>query len=754
MSTWSNLTNNQYISKNNMQYGIIAGSFSLFTGITLSNSNQWIDKLTFSNSVPHGTLSTTFNNKSNNQFITKNDIIPAMECPCNYSITYSGVSYNCYNLVNAVYGFVPLQIDKVQWYSWNQYNPRLYNDLTSSSYTTFSTDNTNDLNYTLWTNKYSTNGINYSGRMNYCGIWGSGSHPGSGDWTPTASWIGFVYSFTSSTSNTYYLGIAGDNYIKCTLNGTTLIDNMNGSYGGDYSYWSIYPISISTGTNSFTFQVYNVSGPAGFGAELYNFGTDSNTTILNILNSATDSSFDSSYIVYTTKNEVGQYWNYGDYTNYSCPINNGVLQGPDINGIYSCLSTKPQTNYGINCQEYVTLVTNSTQSFTSSISVDTTLNDYSYPITIDYGDGTILSSSQLIFTYSDINISPYITGSNTYTASVISIPIGLSPSAVPFQYTPKYNIFYSDSNNTITTNSTGYSIITVYFKHTYTQSGNNLIKINSATANQFYINASNNNVRYITSTKNFKNSISLNLSGNKISDFKQNIDPNILNKISFNYTFGSGGNKVLDFSYNSLTNFDLLSPLGYNGIGNNYANTVNLNNNLLTNFDPIYPLYFNSLNLSYNLLTNFNPTINKLLYVSGYGTNLTLNNNKITSFDSFSYSLPNYIVINLSNNPLTSFNPYVIINGISQSVFTQSGPTGSYTNQYDQYNLYLNSCSMSTFDPDFPLYNNLQLLYINNNKLTSFNPRVNLPQELIYIDLSHNLITTFNIISLYRLYYF
>ena len=204
MPTWSNLANNRYISTNNILQGVISGSISLFTGNTLTfsnQSNQWIDKLTFSNSVPHGTLSTTFNNKLDNQWITKTDIIPGMECPCNYSITYSTVinNYNCYNLTNAMSPLTFLQIDKVQNGYWcDAYYARLYSGLdgigqTGSdiftglpvTYTNFANGSTSTLNYQLWNNTDAYRNVfgyqglttvNYSGRMNYCGNYEPMSH--------------------------------------------------------------------------------------------------------------------------------------------------------------------------------------------------------------------------------------------------------------------------------------------------------------------------------------------------------------------------------------------------------------------------------------------------------------------------------------------------------------------------------------------------------------------------------------------------
>ena len=51
MSTWSNLSNSKWISYKDIQNGVLDGSISLYTGASISYTDQWVNKLSFSNSV-------------------------------------------------------------------------------------------------------------------------------------------------------------------------------------------------------------------------------------------------------------------------------------------------------------------------------------------------------------------------------------------------------------------------------------------------------------------------------------------------------------------------------------------------------------------------------------------------------------------------------------------------------------------------------------------------------------------------------
>ena len=786
MPTWSNLANNRYISTNNILQGVISGSISLFTGNTLTFSNQpnqWVDKLSFSNSIPHGTLSTTFNNKLDNQWITKNDIIPGMECPCDYSITYStGISnYNCYNLTNALSPLYTKTAQRVSSGSWNNSTwvsmntlPRLYSTYDNKGvgvYETFGIYSNGTRNST-WIN--ASNFID--GRMNATAVWVkdnfititsdtyvngyyTNSTPvlytnANSIWVPVDKWIGFVYSFTVSVSKMYYIGINGDNLVKVSYNGITILDNSHSSpdYTGVFTQWCIYPLDLNSGVYTFNFSVLNArrvgsiaENPAGFSAELYDFTglTDSTYTTLSsaLTNNISSTASLDPYILFSTKDMDGINWSIGEDFAYSCPIYpDSTLLPPDQNGIYSCLITQPQTNYALGCQDYITMIVGITQSILFNLSI-TSYEFTSQYLTIDFGDDTpLFYTGDIAFTYSSSNIPPY-TGSTLSGATWLNFPSNLNPPMFGDNVV-NYNYYYPGSYTTMIFYAHANGECTLLLYHKYTKIGSLQIKIypsSNSSSSKFGLQSNNGVIRYLTCTNNFKPKVALGLDSNLLLDLTQNINKSLW----YNMTKYFDVNKMI-FSGNRLTNYDPPIPFIIDELPYNMSSTtLALNSNLLTNYDPKYPNNFNSLDLSYNLITYFNPKKNPLTTTTYYNGTLNISNNRITSVLGMSYSFPNYLNYLLYNNPITIFNPYTIVGGISQSIFTQSGALGPSYSQYGQYiNLNLNNCLLTSFDPDFQLSNNLQILNLSVNKLTTFNPRIIPSLELKYLVLSYNKLTS------------
>lgn len=722
MSTWSSLANNRFISYKNIQNGVLAGSISLFTGVSMSYTDQWINKLSFSNSVPHlGT--TSFNNKLNNQWITKTDIVPGMECPCEYSATYSNVfnNYNCIKIDKATAPIQFIQIDKVQNSYWcNGFYSRLYSGLdgfgqTGSdiftglpvTYTNFANGSTSTLNYQLWNNTdayrnifgyQGLTSVNYSGRMNYCGIWGTGSHPSSGDWTPINTWLGFAYSYTSLTASTYYLGIGGDNYVKCTLNGNILIDNTNyasAGKGGVFCQWSIYPIPINVGVNNFTFEVNNISGPGGFGAEVYNFGTNSQTTVLSILNSATNSSFDYQYVVFSTKSKVGQYWDYGNSVGYYCSNGGTLFQNP-VDNLYMCQLNATQSSYSLSCptNQYFTMDTDQIYS-SATVSFNIMSRSGFDGMLVDWGDGATVSWLDL----------PTLTSTSTFT----QFP------GTPYGVTSGSNTMYQ------------------YYAHTYSAGSIYKIKVSyvylpnpsgSGDDHRVALGA-NSNFRnfYYSPYFNYSALNLVTINKNLISDFEQNVSYSKL----YNNKLILIDNKLTSFNITktySFTNIDLSNsiPYGAGALSNYYGN-------MLTKFDPQYQIYsITTLNLNGNPLQSFNPTYYPLPSTL---TNISLSFCGIMTYSYVSYSLPqNLQTLSFGNGAgLRFFDPiYYDSFGVSYSALPESlkylvfgADTHFYSNTYN---------AITNFNPSFPLPKSLISLDLGYNAITNFNPTIPLPDYI------------------------
>lgn len=146
---------------------------------------------------------------------------------------------------------------------------------------------------------------NTDSRMNAAGIWVSGHSDGS----PYNEFIGFSRKITTLAAKRVYVGIAGDNTVRITLNGTELLTMTNQLGGANFNYWSIYPIDLIEGDNYVEVFGSNSGGPAGFAAEIY----DNTQAQLIAATSVGDLN-----IIFTTSSLAGQPFDLGQTIGYSC----------------------------------------------------------------------------------------------------------------------------------------------------------------------------------------------------------------------------------------------------------------------------------------------------------------------------------------------------------------------------------------------------------------------------------------------------
>jgi hypothetical protein len=121
---------------------------------------------------------------------------------------------------------------------------------------------------TFWTNPVTAN---KTGRLNYTGFWSAKSLVYLGDFAIT-------FNITVASNTTYYFGIACDNYGSLYLDNNLIIRQIipdaDGT-GGNYKYWHIYPIDITSGTHTIKFVgtnagIPNPGNPGSMGIEVYN----------------------------------------------------------------------------------------------------------------------------------------------------------------------------------------------------------------------------------------------------------------------------------------------------------------------------------------------------------------------------------------------------------------------------------------------------------------------------------------------------
>lgn len=140
-------------------------------------------------------------------------------------------------------------------------------------------------------------------RMNAAGIWSQST-------TPDNEYVGFSRKITLSAAKTVYIGIAGDNVVRITVNGTVLVTAETIDGGPNFNYWNIYPVQLSAGDNFIELYGMNLGGSAGFAAEIYDMTQDQLVAAasVNDLN-----------ILFSTESVIGQNFDLGQTQGWSCP---------------------------------------------------------------------------------------------------------------------------------------------------------------------------------------------------------------------------------------------------------------------------------------------------------------------------------------------------------------------------------------------------------------------------------------------------
>jgi hypothetical protein len=123
---------------------------------------------------------------------------------------------------------------------------------------------------TLW-----GQGTGGSGRLNNAGVWATTG----GTALPYNEWLGYSYCLDLVSGGTYFIGVAGDDRTRITINGTKIYDtSYNWFTGFTNAYWpysvgfinfNVFPYTFSSGLNIIEIENLNEGGPAAFVAEIY-----------------------------------------------------------------------------------------------------------------------------------------------------------------------------------------------------------------------------------------------------------------------------------------------------------------------------------------------------------------------------------------------------------------------------------------------------------------------------------------------------
>lgn len=150
------------------------------------------------------------------------------------------------------------------------------------------------------------------GPLNRTGLWVC--KDSAGQRLPLNKWVGFNKCISFPATKTYYFGMAGDDQVRLIIDGVTIV-HLSGTSTTNYETWHVYPVHLTSGNHTIVVEGYNASGPASFGAEIYN-----NTSAE--LNAAT--SYGDLNLIFSSRSLVGKEL---ETTKYTC--SSGILNTCD-----------------------------------------------------------------------------------------------------------------------------------------------------------------------------------------------------------------------------------------------------------------------------------------------------------------------------------------------------------------------------------------------------------------------------------------
>lgn len=302
-----------------------------------------------------------------------------------------------------------------------------YGTCGTAIYSTYNLDGTGSFVKTIpsfWSNGPG-NCVNNSislGPLNRAGIWTS---------SPSSmQTIGFSVCIDIPFSKKYYIGVGCDNYAIIKVDGVTIIEQdenalstLHNAVGASFKVWHIYPITLTAGPHTLEVIGFNGSGPAAFGAEIYD-------------NTAAEIAFANSYsnlnLVFSTKDYVGQPIQLGSGgQGYSCPPGYSLAscEVPFVCRRVVTVNTIPCVNTTTTTTSTTTSTTTTSTTTTSTTTTSTTTTTTQAPEIVYYGvdisDGTIPDSVEILAS----PFTPYVGNA----ALDVSLSWG-APNGVPKYY--------------------------------------------------------------------------------------------------------------------------------------------------------------------------------------------------------------------------------------------------------------------------------------------------------------------------------
>jgi hypothetical protein len=237
------------------------------------------------------------------------------QCPEGYTIAADG--FSCYTVAttsptsvdsltpsagsdNGAYGSFGVKIYNIDDYNISGYT--ISGGLLFSGFTTLFDGSSTTSVESFWVTRMNANNLWVSGNSQWPGNGGPG-YP---------NYVSFCSTFNTSVTSTYWVGIGGDNDVTIKLNGTTIVNQPDGSQDTNFKFWHIYPVELQAGPNIIELENWNRSSVGSFSAEIYldTYSTLTSATNINQLN-----------VVFSTGDYLpgGSKEGEGFCSNYSCP---------------------------------------------------------------------------------------------------------------------------------------------------------------------------------------------------------------------------------------------------------------------------------------------------------------------------------------------------------------------------------------------------------------------------------------------------
>lgn len=148
-------------------------------------------------------------------------------------------------------------------------------------------------------------------KMSNTSLWVEGNEywPGEGNYPGTVT---ICDTINVIQPKTYYIGIGGDNDVTISINGVKIVAQPNDLRQDNFTFWSIYPVALSSGPNLIVLSGTNRSVVGAFAAEIYD------NTLAQLRGATSESDLN---IIFSTEDYRinGPKHGQGFCSNYRCP---------------------------------------------------------------------------------------------------------------------------------------------------------------------------------------------------------------------------------------------------------------------------------------------------------------------------------------------------------------------------------------------------------------------------------------------------